>query len=225
MNRLFCALTSLALLAACGNDTSRVDSFDLVKEAVTKSTDKVRGASTAPAAPQKDLGLTRAFLATLSAPVDLVTIEQYGAQGVIAKIATNGPVETWSSIDHKTLGLRNGVIVSSRGLGDDLLAATVPSVADLSRDGEGHQRLHTTLGPSDLPAVRRYDCSIAAVGPETLVLVERSYATRHFRETCVSPWGNFVNDYWLQNSGKIRQSRQWISKTVGYVAVKHLSDG
>lgn len=222
MIRSLLALASLALLTACGNDATQGDGFSAVREAVSAQTTRLRGA--APAAQPKDLGLTRAFLAQLSAPVDLVTIEQSRAQGVIAKIATNGPVETWSSVDNKTLGLQGGVIVSSRGLGDDLLAADAPSAAILARDGEGHGRLHTTLGPDDRAIVRKYDCSVAEIGPETLSFVERSYATRHYRETCVSGAGHFVNDYWFQNSGRIRQSRQWISTGVGYVAIKHLSD-
>lgn len=205
------------LLAGCGSDPEQLPVLGMARDAVQST-------RAAPAAQPKDLGLTRAYIATLSAPVDLVTIERVGAQGVIARIATNGGVETWSSVDNKTLGLRQGIVTATRGLGADLISASVPSPGQVASDGGHHRRSHVVLGPDDAAVAQVYDCRVSLVGPETVSFVERSYQTRHFQEACSSPMGGFRNDYWFQIGGKLRQSRQFVSDDAGYVLIKHLSD-
>ncbi len=211
------ACLAALLLAGCGTDPEQIAVFGMAREAVQAS-------RATPAAQPKDLGLTRAYLATLSAPVDLVTIERVGAQGVIARIASNGGVETWSSVDNKTLGLRQGIVTATRGLGADLISASVPSAAQVSTAGARHRRSHVVLGPDDGALQQIYDCNIALVGAETVSFVERSYQTRHLREVCSSATGGFTNEYWFQIGGKLRQSRQFVSDEAGYVLIKHLSD-
>ncbi len=166
--------------------------------------------------------LTRAQVASLGIPIDLVKIESRGATAGTFQIATNGDVETWASQDKISLSFRKRVVVATRGLGDDLMSAGVPSLAQLQSAGNGYQRSHTILNGEDKPVQQTYDCRVGKPVAERITVLERSYATRHITESCSGPSGRFDNDYWLQTDGKIRKSRQFVSNSVGYVVIEHL---
>ncbi|MBC7153050.1 MAG: YjbF family lipoprotein [Rhodobacteraceae bacterium] len=34
--------------------------------------------------------------------------------------------------------------------------------------------------------------------------------------------GAFANDYWVENGGEVRQSRQWVGPTVGFLELQRL---
>ncbi|MFV0492648.1 MAG: YjbF family lipoprotein [Pseudorhodobacter sp.] len=211
-------LVALAL-AGCGSDKEETEIFDLARSALPGGK---ANEDSQPAA--KDLGLTRAFLATLSKPVDLITMENSGAQAVIAKIETNDGVETWSSVNNRTFALRQKIVTATRGLGVDLISSAVPSQRQVSTDGGSHRRMHVVLGDNDRVTRTYYDCQVRALGDEALSFVERSYRTRRFQEVCNGPDGGFRNDYWFQIGGTLRQSRQFIAPGAGYVSIRHLTD-
>ena len=115
---LLIAAMALAL-AGCGPDVDETLTARTF-QAVGK---KVVGADRKKAA--APLGLTRARLAELPFPADLATVVATGAEAVIFEIGQNGDTETWASVDDKTLAIRAGQIVGTRGLRGDLVAAGV----------------------------------------------------------------------------------------------------
>jgi hypothetical protein len=217
--RLSSAAFLIAGLASCGPDQSQTGTTTALKAVGSAMSTSLHGGGKGASA---STGLTRAQLAEIITPVDLVTIERRGAQGVIAKIATNQGVETWSSIDKKTIALRGGVVVATRGLGEDLMSASAPQIGQLLNAPSSYSRIHTILNGEDKPVHLRFNCQAIRKGGETITVVERAFATQRVTETCSGPDGAFANDYWFQTGGKLRKSRQWISESVGYVAIEHL---
>lgn len=204
-------------LAGCGSD---------VDETLTARTfqalgQKVIGAGRK-AAP-RSLGLTRAGLATLPFPADLATVVSSGAEAVIFEIGQNGDTETWSSVDDKTLAIRDGQIVATRGLRGGLVAADVPPLSRIASGSGSHGRLLVTIGDDETTLRQRYDCTLSMAGSQTITLVQRSYATRHVLENCEGDGGSFTNDYWFQGS-TLRQSKQWIGANVGHILLSRLRD-
>ncbi|RUS58930.1 YjbF family lipoprotein [Pseudorhodobacter sp. E13] len=213
------ALAIMAMtLASCGSDKSSTDVTGSVKVIATAMTGFMR--KDQPTQVQ-DLGLTRAALATLPVPAKRITLEKYGQQALVVQIGTNKDVETWSSVDKITLSMRNGVVVATRGLIDDLMTASVPSLSMLSH-GSSHTRTHSLLNGEDKPRVLRFDCQVARHGRVNLTIVERSYTTQHVTETCTGAEGSFTNEYWLEAGGKLRRSRQTISDFVGPMTIDSL---
>jgi hypothetical protein len=221
--RKYFALSVAALfgLAACGSEPAQTDYVKAAADIVKLPASLLR--AKAPTSPQ-GIGLTRARLSTLETPVDLVTFEQSGAQGVIAKVGDNQGVETWSSLNQKTLSFRRGVLVATRGLGPDVISAVVPSPEQLAVAGTAYRRAFVFLGDEDQPQTLRFDCQVSLIGPESLTIVERRYETRHLRENCTGPSGGFENDYWFESNLKLRQSRQWMGKEAGSAIIQQLKD-
>jgi hypothetical protein len=211
------AAFALALLAGCGSDVDET----LTARSFQALGLKVVGADRKPAA--KPLGLTRATLATLPFPADLATVVSSGAEAVIFQIGQNGDTETWSSVDDKTLAIRAGQIVGTRGLRGDLVAADVPALSRIASGSGSHDRVLVTIGDDEATLRQRYVCSLSVAGSQTITLVERSYATRHVQESCSGEGGTFKNDYWFQG-GTLRQSQQWMGADLGYILLSRLRD-
>lgn len=217
-NLIASTLLSALVLSGCGNDT---ESFATARAMKTTVSDRVSGAGKAkPAAAPPQI--TRAILAQILTPVQLVTLEKRKQQAVIGPVATNQGVETWSSVDKVTISFRKGVIVATRGLGADLMAADVPAVATLTGATSAYGRIHTELNGLDQAVRTSYSCQVTERNAQAIEVVEISYPTTYIRETCTSSGATFANEYWIDKAQKIRKSKQWISEEVGYVTIQDL---
>ncbi|MGQ0564096.1 MAG: YjbF family lipoprotein [Gemmobacter sp.] len=213
--RLSLLCVALAL-AGCGSDVDET----LTARAFQAFGQAAVGQVRAPVS--KPLNLTRAALATLP-PADLATVEARGAEAVIFEIARNGDTETWSSVDDKTLAIRQGQIVATRGLRGDLVAADVPPLSRIAGGSGSHDRVLVTIGPDEKTLRSRYACTLSAAGGQTVTLVQRSYPTRRVQETCSGGGRSFTNEYWFQG-GTLRQSRQWMGQDLGHILLSRLRD-
>lgn len=202
-------LLTVMALASCGSDTSS-------SGAVRVAVDSVLGGTRATAPPV----ITRSLLAQVITPVMLVTVDARRQQALIAEVQTNRDVATWSSVDDITLSFRNGVLVATRGMGADLMAADVPEVSRSSGSGKSHVRVHTLLNGEDQAVQTKYTCTFRTVGVENVEIVELSYQLTHIVESCAAGGVRFSNAYWLADDHRMRKSRQWVSPEVGFLTIE-----
>lgn len=207
----------LAALAGCGSDVDETQTAQTYLAFAKKAT----GRGAAPA--KGPVGLTRAVLASLDRPADLVTVEGRKVTAVVLLVAENRGVETWSSVDDRTVAVRQGMLVATRGLGGDLISADTPPLSRVASGSGTFVRTLVTLNGEDAIVRSRYLCEYSVVGSEDVVLVERRYATRRVQESCSGDDGRFVNDHWLQG-GTLRQSRQWAGRDLGYITIGRLRE-
>lgn len=213
--RPFWPLALLAALAACGTDideTQRMRTYLLVAQTATGLT---------PRPPPGNAGLTRAVLAEVGRPADMVEI--LGAGAVLFQVGTNRGVETWASVDNRSVSFRQGMVTATRGLGGDLMAAETPPLSQVASASGTFVRSIVYLNGEDQSVTERFLCEYATVGTEDVVIVERGYRTRRVQETCSGDSGRFVNDHWFQG-GTLRQSRQWAGPFLEYVEYYRLRD-
>jgi hypothetical protein len=133
-----------------------------------------------------------------------------------------GDTVTWQTTGRDGVVLRRGVVLQSRGLGDDLMSARVPSAAQISQGSGTFARQYFYLDGADQEIRWDYACTFAASGAETIEIVGLAYATRLVTETCQGAQGVITNQYWFESGGNLRQSVQWISKGVGYMKLGSL---
>jgi len=214
--RRLALLAALLLLASCGSETESIDDVSIAKRIISQKTTGKAGAAAAPA-------ITRELLDSIGKPLLRAKVENTGAVAVLGLIGQNGNAVTWTSADAISLTLRDGIVVATRGLGDDLISAAVPALAAVYQGQGLEQRRLYSLEGGDTEVMRPYDCSLSVKGTESLVLYGIGYTVRHVVEACRGPAGTFQNDYWMEVGGKMRQSRQWIGEQVGFLELQLVS--
>ncbi len=140
-----------------------------------------------------------------------MTLVSRGIKFPIQQLAVKGDVVLWTAADGAQVALRDGLLISTRGFGMDLMSADVPSVADLSDAAPAHPRVNTFLNGLDTPVRRSYDCVVTPV-----LTADDPAVAYHVLETCQSDAGIIKNEYWIDAGGAVVKSKQWISSGVGY---------
>lgn len=221
------ALVGLGLLSGCNQGPDRapltLELFQLISQRVSAI-----GAAAPAARPE----LTRAALDTVQAPHIEVTLENNGnfaylAQQVQRQDETPGEIVVWRSEDNVSLALRAGVLVATRGLGDDMLSASVLLGPGQAAAASGERRYQIRGLDNQARSVSMV-CSLQDLGPAPVEIVEITYATRHLQERCEGlgalRGSVVVNDYWLDSrTRRIWQSRQWAGPTIGYLRIRQLT--
>lgn len=214
--RLVAFALAALFLGSCGTDKAAHEGFRFTVAAAAKVLSR---AAEAPAPPV----MTRAVIDQGGHPLIRARIEKGGAVAFLGRIGEGRGVITWASVDGLSISLRDGVVIATRGMGADLMSSDTPAAAALARDNATRRR-HYYLFGGDSEQVRAFECILRDTGPERITVVELVYDTRHRVETCTEPGGlTFENHYWFDNRAIIRQSRQWISPTVGFLELQDLN--
>ena len=178
--------------------------------------------SVRPADPRKLI--TREAIDASPVKVLLAGIEVRNAYATLSPAGENAGVITWIAGDGIGLGFRQGVLVSTRGLGPDLMAASVSGTIRALHNGQGEVvRIHDYLDGENQIQRSSFRCGIQAIGTEVIEIYGLQVSTRHLIESCNNQEISFKNHYWLSSGNKIWQSRQWIGRDLEYAFMQQLS--
>lgn len=208
-------MAATAGLAACGNGYE-AGPVAVVAAGVVPGLARVVGDPAAATAPADGFGPED----IAADPTGFVIMGVPGLnQPTLARRVAGGQAgTTWISQDGYTAAFRDGMLVATRGLGFDLMAADPAAArAALAAGGGTYSRVHETLDSLDRIVRTEFDCTMQAQGREEIDLGLRQVVARKFSETCGSRAIRFENLYWLDNDGGILSSRQFISRTVAYL--------
>ncbi|MEZ5911265.1 MAG: YjbF family lipoprotein [Paracoccaceae bacterium] len=213
------AIALLLAMGGCSTDRAKSNDFAIYKDLMRQ----VLPGGQKAAAPPKDAGLTREAVEAAGTDLLLVTALNTGVDAAMVVFGQNGGTVTWSSADKRTVSLRDGQIVATRGLSGDLMSAEIPAASTIRAGAGGTARAYYVLDGEDNTQREAFACQLSRDGAETLEIVGRSHATQHVKEVCRSDGRVVTNHYWVESSGFIRQSRQWVSPSVGYLLLRRLN--
>lgn len=187
---------------------------------------------------QKVIGVGRSMVAQLRAPkstgmpqftraqIDHATMrlmlfeiesDKRGASSGL--INSNSGVETFITGDGIGLMMREGVVVSSRGFGLDMMSSSGPSLAQIKQGKGSWTRSYQHIGLDDQIVQRRFQCEVSAEGAENVTIAQKTYATQKYAEACHGESGQMRNEYWIDTAGTVRQSRQWLNTALGMLRI------
>lgn len=206
-------LVAALALAGCGSEKSGLyGAFaGLAKQAVGVK-------SKGQAAPV----LSRADLQKVGTAVTVIELQ--GLTMYMVPAGTNRGVTTWTSAEDRTISLRDGVMIASRGFGPDIMQTAAPSAAQLAAGHGTLQRSYFYLDGADQTRRFDYTCALSTVGSETITVFGRQHTTRHVTETCRSAAVEFTNDYWFEGGNFIRKSKQLFVPEWGYATISRVID-
>lgn len=133
-----------------------------------------------------------------------------------------GQVSVWQSGDNAQLVFRNGVLVTTRGLGFSLLSSDVAgTVFALASQQEGAVlREMDILRGDNSRAKLTLRCLVSDFGLTTISVVDETVPVRRMREDCRWREGEITNDYWIDPETSVMiRSRQWAGPETGYFSI------
>lgn len=149
----------------------------------------------------------------------LFQVPGLGIAGLGRVLSGHDNLQTWIGDAGYSVSIDNGLVVATRGFGKDLMAADSVSVRDAIDAGGGTSvRLHDYLDSRDRIVQERYDCVVTAVGPQEVDLGLRQVTADAFVESCRGARVQFENMFFVNESGAIIASRQFVSDVVGYLS-------
>ncbi|MEP1962509.1 YjbF family lipoprotein [Tateyamaria sp.] len=180
--------------------------------------------------PALPLELTPQLIASLTVPSLEIFIENSGAVAYLVPFSDRrdggpGALRTWRTADDSQVTLRQGVVVTTRGIGNDLNSSDANAAVKAIRTRSPISGPHTLYLNNGENGISRIDllCEMRSVGAETIEIVERKFNVLHLQENCTGTKGIITYDYWIdRNDATVRQSRQWIGPEVGYVRTRLL---
>lgn len=175
------------------------------------------------------LGLTGQVSAVAPQPIGpermRVMLPARGAQATLAPVARSGGTTVWQTLDGITLSFRQGVLVGTRGLGDDLMTSGITNtlaMVDGKLDDMYYPHVRSYLDGEYQTEFRSFQCRQQARSREQTSIGGHIYVTRKIEERCVSPRDEFTNTYWLNTSGEVIKSRQWVSPAIEYMETERV---
>ena len=214
MKRLSLSALLLASLAACGNDNS----FAELRQVAGEFQGLVVRADDAGELPPFDAFATQLDL-LVDGPLLVGFIPERQALAALVPFGENGDHISWSTEEKQSLVLRRGVLTSTRGLGDDLMSSEVSGTMNALAAGgsSGHTRVYRYLGGSGATETVRMSCTLTGIqSPDP--------SARAFQENCADGTKKATNTYFVDRGGNIVSSVEYISATVGTIALINLSD-
>lgn len=214
-------LVCVAALSACSTDPTGTSPNQLMYDVFSRGVNAPSDAG----ATKNISQLTRAAISEVDFPLILITIPETGAASTITITALKGDIVTWVSVDRVGVIFDGPVLFGTRGIGPDLLTAEADALrSHLSSGTSGRiTREYRHLNGLDQIDVLTFQCDVSAAGSETIVVLERSHATRKMQERCVAEDGFAIeNTYWLGSDGTLWKSQQWVSLQTGYMITERL---
>lgn len=183
-------------------------------------------AACAPAPPDIRAQLTRARIDARGQTLMLVEIAGLGQAALLSPAGLNGSVETWRARSGFSLSFDGGVLLSTRGLGNDVMSGEVSgTLAALAAGGSGggtYERFQTFVDGEGQTVLRAYVCSMSAPVAEPVTIFDITHPTQRFNETCNTRGLATENIYWTAG-GIIWKSREWAGPGLGYVEMERLT--
>ncbi len=144
-----------------------------------------------------------------TAPVLLVTLPTLDAVASLVPAAENQDVMTWIDPSGVSVATRDGLVISTRGLGHDLMASDVSGTqAALAGGPARFDRVHRYLNGENQLLRQTFTCRTET---ENAGVIER----------CSDGVTAFENRFELQ-SGHIKRSTQWLGPDIGFATLERL---
>ena len=209
---------SLFMLVGCSStDIERSDPailFDLVKSSIFQK-------EVLPIDVRKLV--TREIVEEAGDPILFVELED-GRNATLSLFPGENELPVWLGVDGSTITAKNGVLISTRGMGDDLMHSEYEKTFwGLSNPGKQYAKKYTYLLEDNQLVSKNFDCSFD-IGDKFSVIniFDRDFSVSMRVETCTGQKIGFKNSYWIETDGTVRRSTQFHSNNVGQVLLEIL---
>lgn len=220
----YLTLTALAL-SACSSKNDDDQKSDLSNQAFKAVKGVFKGKKAYEAGQKAARETTRAQANAIPLPSLRLRVNKTDTYGTAANIAQNGDVSTYILATGQTVQIRNGILIGTRGLGNDILSLYTSNntVLDGLTTGTSH-RTYRYLDNEGNIVPLNVRCTLSKSTPQSLTQVERTYQVVPVFEDCKGRRDSFQNIYYLDaKTDQVWQSTQWLGPFAKSVRIEILT--
>ncbi len=167
--------------------------------------------------------INRTYIDKAKVPLLYVKLET-GQNGALAMYPGSGSKTVWIGADGATISLKKGILVASRGMGQDLMGSE-NGIKDWSRikNNDKYSRKFTYLKDDNRTITEKFKCSVVKSSQETKIMIfEVEFKTTKFKETCFYNNRSFESVFYVDREGTVRRSNQFHSFDLGHIFTERL---
>jgi len=177
-------------------------------------------------------GPSKPEVVTTTEPTLEVTLESSGRVALLAVYAERleadaATLRIWRTGDGAQVILRDGILIATRGLGNDVESADATAALDAVRSLtplSGPHTLYVRTGDNGVAAIN-LSCNTRSLGVEAIETGKRVSDTMRLQAICTGGSYMIRNDYWVDPADlTVRQSRQWAGPELGYMRTRLLRE-
>ena len=167
--------------------------------------------------------ITREIVEEAGDPILFVELKD-GKNATLSLFPWENVLPVWLGVDGSTVTAKNGVLISTRGMGDDLMQSEYEKTFwGMSNPGKQYRKIYTYLMEDNQLVSKYFDCSFDLGKKFSIISVfDKEFSVSMRVETCMGQNTNFKNNYWIENSGTVRRSTQFHSNEIGQVLLEVL---
>jgi len=158
-------------------------------------------------------------------PIIFAEFPKDEAQAILTRQTTTNGRDVWLASGNSTMTIYNGILVGTRGTGNDLMnvdtGEVLPAIRGQRATATRVNRYMNGLG--QIVAVP-FVCDYAHQASTRVEIALGTYPASKIVESCAGQDYSFENTYWYTPSGKPRKTRSWVSPEVGYVDIEFLTN-
>ena len=167
--------------------------------------------------------LTRADIDSSGVPLLFVELAT-GQNGTLYKYPGFGVGETWIGVDGATLTLDKGILIASRGMGNDIMGGhtSIPEWKFI-KETQSYPRSLSYLSGDNEIKIEEFECSLEKEKDvEKIEIFKIYYLTRVYTEKCQNSIMSIQNKYYIDKNHIVRKSYQFHSNVVGYLLTERI---
>lgn len=163
-------------------------------------------------------------LAATGKPVSVYVLENTKAQFILVEVERNQGYQTYGSRARQTVAQRNGMMVSTRGFGGDLMSSDEGALLSLVRNRSVGTASYVMrfLTSDNQTRVLAFECKLDVGDTHAVALGEVNSKGVAVTANCSGDGGSFNNLYVVDARGNILSGRQWLGDVIGYMNVQAL---
>ena len=167
--------------------------------------------------------VTREIVEEAGDPILFVELED-GRNATLSLFPGKNELPVWLGVDGSTVTAKNGLLISTRGMGDDLMHSEYEkTVWGLSNPGKQYAKKYTYLVEDNQLVSEYFDCSFDFADKSSVInIFDWDFSVSMRVETCTGQNTVFKNSYWIETDGTVRRSMQFHSNKVGQILLEIL---
>ena len=167
--------------------------------------------------------VTRKIVEEAGDPILFVELAD-GRNATLSLFPGENELPVWLGVDGSTITAKNGVLISTRGMGDDLMHSEYEKTFwGLSNPGKQYTKKYTYLVEDNQLVSSYFACSFDLGKKFSIIKIfDRDFSVSMRVETCTGQNTDFKNNYWIEIDGTVRRSTQFHSNKVGQVLLEIL---